>query len=88
MQYSKNVSYGQKCITFTNSKNNTTSIDYEEVDAYNELLHTDSKFAELTIAVHELMINDGDYMQGFNDLKNYLISINKYEGGEGTWRAE
>lgn len=88
MNYTKDVSYGQKCITFTNSKNTTTRIDYEEVDAYNELLHADSKFAELTINIHELMINDGDYMAGFNAVKNYLKSINKYEGGEGTWRAD
>jgi len=88
MNYTKNVSYGQKCITFTNSKNTTTSIDYEDVDVYNELLHTDPKFAELSIAIHELMINDGDYMAGFSAIKNYLKSINKYEGGEGTWRAD
>jgi len=88
MQFTKNVSYGQKCVTFTDSNNNTTSIDYEDVDAYNDLLHTDAKFAELTINVHELMISNGDYMQGFADLKNYLVSINKYEGAEGSWRAD
>ena len=88
MQYTKTVSKwtNEKEVTYTsNITQDETSVVYEDCDDYNELLHTDDKFAQLTIAQAETMLNDEPYEPGFKQIEDYLKSINKFAGGVGCF---
>ena len=86
MQYSKTESWGEKEVTYTsNITQDETSVNYESCDVYNELLHTDDKFAKLTITQAETMLNDEPYEPGFKQIEDYLKSINKFAGGVGCF---
>lgn len=87
MQFTKTEAYGQKCITYTDSKHNIVRIDFEDDDVYNELLHTDQKFAELSIAIHELMLNNLDWKVGFTTLQDYLIDLDQHVDNVGSFRV-
>jgi hypothetical protein len=91
MQYAKTVNWGQKDLTYTSLvSGDTTRVDYEDQDSYNELLHTDEKFARLTIGLAEFMLdnidNTIDWDKHFDVIKDYLNSIDKFEGNLGSFR--
>ena len=90
--YIKNSNhYGQKCLEYVDTKGQTNYIDYEDDDQYNALLHNDEQFAKLSIALHETLINtdnsNKEWDVAFTTVKNYLISINKFTGGVGSFRS-
>lgn len=77
-----------KDITYTSPYDGQSyTLDYEGQDSYNDLLHTDPKFAQLTIDLSEMMLReqDGDddapWEKQFVVIREYLESINKYESG-------
>ena len=72
--YIKNSHYDEKCITYTNSKDATEHLNYENCNAYNNLLHTDEHFANLTIELRETMLHNKDYNAQFDLIKDYVIS--------------
>jgi hypothetical protein len=89
--YIKATHYGSKCLDYVDSKGVQNHLDYEDDDEYNELLHTDEHFAQLSINLHEALVytnNDNkEWDIAFTNVKQYLQSINKYTGGEGSFRS-
>jgi hypothetical protein len=87
----KATHYGSKCLDYVDSKGQSNHLDYEDCDDYNDLLHIDNHFAELTVNLHETVCytnNDNkEWDIAFTNVEQYLKSIKKYTGGVGCFRS-
>lgn len=78
-----------KFIAYTSQDGENVELDYEDCDTYNDLLHTDYEFAQLTIHLSELMKfkTEQEWRQQFELIEDYLHDKNKLETSVGMFRV-